>query len=180
MTAYDTIAHLKPCPNPARWLRTQPDLKTAWESCEYADWMLSLAGRLSVPHSLIVLAACDCARTALPYVKSGEDQPRLAIEADERWAVDPTEENREVVGKAARAVSAAAYGTAYAAYAAYAATRAAYAWNAAFAAAYAACAASYATCAAGGPRKVAPTVMADLVRARIPWSVVAERLETIS
>jgi hypothetical protein len=33
----------------------------------------------------LVLAACRCARLALPFVRVGEDRPRLAIEAAEAW-----------------------------------------------------------------------------------------------
>jgi hypothetical protein len=75
-TAYDLISHLCPCEEAIAWLRTQPaDIVTAWNACERADWLLWLAGRAGVEPPLLVLAACDCARTALRFVPAGEDRP---------------------------------------------------------------------------------------------------------
>jgi hypothetical protein len=56
----------------------------------------------------VVRLACQCARTALQYVPNGEDRPRLAIEAAERWADNPTESNRLAAWAAARAAGDAA------------------------------------------------------------------------
>jgi hypothetical protein len=64
-----------------------------------------VAHKPGVDRSLVVLAACDCARTALRYVPPGEDRPLLAIEA-------------------AAHLRAAAAEAAYADYAAHAAARA--------------------------------------------------------
>jgi hypothetical protein len=129
--------------------------REVWENCERADWLLWWAARDGFDHVEIVRAACACARTALKYVPDGEDRPRLAIEAAERWCDDPTEEHRRASADAAYAVADAAANAARAAYAAaYAAACAAYAAarapdaDAAADAAYAACAAADAAYAA--------------------------------
>ena len=67
------------------WLATQSDPRAAWEACERADWMIWYARRRDVDPKAFVRIACDCARTALPFVPEGENRPRLAIEAAERW-----------------------------------------------------------------------------------------------
>ena len=68
-----------------------PTLEKAWQSCERGDWMLWLIGELSgeptsASRKKLVLAACECARLALPYVTKGEKRPLQAIETAERWA----------------------------------------------------------------------------------------------
>ena len=66
-----------------------------WDECERADWLLWWAGTMGRnSHQKIVLTVVTCARTALHYVPDGEERPRLAIEAAERWAKDPSEKNR--------------------------------------------------------------------------------------
>ncbi len=91
--------------------------------------MLWFAAHAKCKRTLLVKVACACARTALQYAPVGDDRPRLAIEAAERWAENPSEENQ--VSAALAATTAAAYAagqTAFAAgQAAYAATHAAYA-----------------------------------------------------
>lgn len=84
--------------------------------------------------------ACACARSVLHLVPSGEDRPRKAIEAAERWIADPSAANSAVAAAAAEAAytayaartpaegAASAY-AAYAAHAAYAANSLAYALN---------------------------------------------------
>src|ERR1700678_2654565 len=100
------------------------------------DWLLYFAAKEgSTPHKLIIKAACQCARQALPYVKQGELRPLQAIETTERWLEDKA--TIEEVNLAANAVYSVAYYAANAA--AYAAAAAAYyAADAAYSAAYAA------------------------------------------
>jgi len=61
-----------------------------WNICEDGAVMLNALGQVGEPGSdarrPLVLAACECARLALPHVLPGEDRPRLAIETAERWA----------------------------------------------------------------------------------------------
>ena len=51
--------------------------------------------------------ACACARRALPYVPAGEDRPRLAIEAAEKWVTCPCEQCARKAVEAAKAAEAA-------------------------------------------------------------------------
>ena len=112
------------CSDAVQWVAKR-DLATAWQECPRGDWLLWLCakqiGEAGWPtHQQVVLAACACAETALPYVPAGEDRPRLAIEAVRAWTR----------GEATLAqVKAAAY-AASAAYAAYASASAAYAADA--------------------------------------------------
>jgi hypothetical protein len=148
--------------------------------------MLWAAGKLGVDRRLIVRAAAMCARTALKYVPIGENRPLAAIEAAERWAENPTEENRVGARAAAYAAADAAYAAdvaaAYAAYAAAnaaanaadAANAAADAADAADVAADAANAAAYAADADAKPQN-SHRKLAILVREIIPAALIAEK-----
>ena len=96
-------------------------------------WCVTLSDR-----KLLVLAACACARLALPHVLAGELRPLHAIETAEHWARDENGVTLEDVRKARNAANAtydAAYAAAHAAHAYAADAHAAYAANAADAAA---------------------------------------------
>ena len=87
----DDLWRLGACGDAVAWAAGFPDLGAAWAACERGDWMLWLAGRVSdKPMSdarrPLVLAACECARLALPHVRAGDDRPLRAIEMAERWA----------------------------------------------------------------------------------------------
>lgn len=89
-----------------------------------------------IDRCVAVWCAAQCARNVLHHVPAGEERPRLAIEAAERWAREPTEENRKVAHAAATNAATHAADAAYA-YANANANANAYAANA-YAAAYAA------------------------------------------
>ena len=78
------------CEEAVDWARTQPTLAAAWAKCTRGDWMLWLLAQGtkqgSEHHKRLVLCACACARLSLEYVPIGEERPRKAIEAAERWA----------------------------------------------------------------------------------------------
>jgi hypothetical protein len=81
----------RPCADALAWLRTQPDAETAWRTCERGNWMLFHVGKYagesgSDARRTLVLAACACARLALPHVRAGESRPLRAIETAEAWA----------------------------------------------------------------------------------------------
>ncbi len=146
----DTLAPLSPCAEAMTYLQTQPDAVTAWNQCERGDWMLWLAGKYAGPpegegRKGLVLAACACARLALPHFTKlypHDGRVLACIETAERWARGEATlaELRQARSAADDAADAAA-----AADAAYAADAAAYAAAAADAAAYtAAAAAAYA------------------------------------
>ena len=115
------IFNQKPCTDAVEWLKTQPDLKTAWNNCERGDWMwwALMHGGIELSQSTCVDFANDCAGRAKKYAANAA-----------AWAAD------------------AAYAAAYASHAAWAAARAAAnaaadasdasAWAAAYAAADAA------------------------------------------
>ncbi|MDP2730557.1 MAG: hypothetical protein Q8O55_08735 [Dehalococcoidales bacterium] len=111
-----------PCQESIDWAKTQPDWQTAWNNCERGDWMLHRLARNmgewgSPAHRKLVLAACQCARLALPYVAEGEKRPLLAIELAERWAKGEAISREQLRNAADAAYTSDA---AYAAYAAYA------------------------------------------------------------
>jgi hypothetical protein len=109
MNFRDTLIELNACVDAVKWVGDR-DEETAWAECKRADWMLWLAERRSwgSDKRLLTRAACICARTALRYVPVGEDRPRLAIEAAERWADDPSEVTRALMNAAVAAAWSAA------------------------------------------------------------------------
>ena len=182
MKLKDKLESMHACSEAIKWVGNR-GIKTAWRDCPRGDWMLWIAGRLEIDHKLLVLAACDCAETALKYAPD-DDRPAKCIEVTRKWCE----------GKATtddvRAAQCGAYAAAYVAYAAAdvadVAVSAAYAAadvaDAAYAAAdvadvadvavSAAYAASYASYAAYAARKSAHKLCADLVRARIPYETI--------
>ena len=126
-TVADRIAHLDPCMEAIKWARGYTSPSKAWRECRRGDWMLFYAGKCSGPpesegRKRLVLAACECARLALPRYEKRypkDNRVRNCIDVAERWAKGQATiaELRE-----ARAADAAAYAAAAAAaYAAYAA-----------------------------------------------------------
>ena len=84
----DGLKALGACPEALRWAEKQKGPGLAWKSCARGDWMLWLLGRKACPawsdsRKPLVLAACECARLALPYTKD----PRVlkCIETAEAW-----------------------------------------------------------------------------------------------
>ena len=152
--------------------RTCRDL---WDAAPNGAWLLGYAQAARAPRSVLVRAAAACVRPALRFVPEGEDRPRLAVEAAEAWADEPTERNRrraEKAGQAAWKGAAGAGGAATSAGAAGAAAgaEAEAAW-AAGAAAWAAWRAAWAHDEAEGPdsRAAAHAACADEVRRLVPF-----------
>ena len=177
----DFLKKLTACGSAIAWVETQPDVDTAWRNCQRGDWMLWLLAKRDADRQTLVLAACECARLALPHVPDGEDRPRLAIETAERWAKGEATLLEVRIGggaahlAAANATSAAASAAGDAAFAAASATDvAAYAASAADAAYAAADAAdvAYAAFAAADVadvgRKKTLALCADIVRRHFP------------
>jgi len=78
--------------------------KETWDNCVRPDWLLWWAARTNTNDArAIVRCAVIAARKVLPLVVAGEDRPRLAIEAAEKWVDTPTPDN----AKAARAAAEA-------------------------------------------------------------------------
>jgi hypothetical protein len=155
------------CREAAEWAGDKT-LDQAWAECERGDWMLWLAHMAGVETRLIVLSACDCAETASGYYTPDTVLACVwAIDSARRFVAGETDREEVVVARSA------ASDAAYAAYAASAAAYAAYA-AAASAAAYtdASDAAAYAAYAAADAHAGSLRVSADLVRARISYSVI--------
>jgi hypothetical protein len=168
------------CPEAVEWVGSR-GLSAAWRECERADWMLWFAARVEIDRKALVLAACDCAETALRFVPEGEDRPRVAIETARRWArgAATLQETRDAADAASAADSAAdasaEIAASYAAHASYAA--AASASSASYAAVSAADSAADAYAAYGGVR--AHKRMSALVRKRITVKMLSARCEEL-
>ena len=98
------LVQLHACHEAVAWAKRQPTYAKAWSSCRRADWLLWLAGRTDADRAAVVLAACACARTALPHVRAGELRPLRAIETAEAWCRG--EATIEQVREARRAAAA--------------------------------------------------------------------------
>jgi len=116
----EKLKSLAACKDAVTWVGNRT-LKKAWAECERPEWMLWLCGKMIgkrgwPTHQEIVLIACWCARRAQKYWHDEKDvRPMKAIEAAEKWAKDPTEENRSAANASANASSAAAAAAAAAA-----------------------------------------------------------------
>ena len=113
MTLKQLLSRTQACAEAREWAKPYATLEAAWAACPRADWMLWLAakgiGEIGSPaHRQLVLAACDCARHALPHVRRGEKRPLAAIEIAERWARDELGVTLAQVRTAAAAAYAAA------------------------------------------------------------------------
>lgn len=160
--------NLNACSEGVEFARRFDTYQEAWNACQRGDFMLWLAGKLSGEigsdaRKQLVLAACACARLALPFVKKGENSPRLAIETAEAY----------VRGEATLEAVRSAYSSAYAyAYTYAAASASACAYASAHAAAYVCASASYAAdashYASAAARKKMQAECADEVRRIIP------------
>jgi len=149
------IEHYRPCDSAVDWLLAQPDLKTAWDTCPRADWLLwALRNTGYADGRTLRLLACDFVR----YTPVGDgrtvwnlladERSRSAVETSERYA---NELATDVELAAARAAGDAAWA------AASDAAAGAAAWAAAWAAA----------------KNAAAAAQADMVRARIGWADIA-------
>jgi hypothetical protein len=161
MNFHDELRHMRACPDSTSWARDYQTAQAAWDACERGDWMLWWAARRDVRRQDLVLAACACARLALPHARGVA--AGLAIATAERWARG----DERVTLDELRAVAAAARDIAFAADAsAAAAAAAAYSESAAHStAAYCASVASSARAAdAGIPREGTLRKCADICR----------------
>ena len=155
------------CSSAMNWLGDR-DSDQMWAECERPDWLLWWAGQV-VSRQELVLAACDCAETALRYVPEGEDRPRLAIDAARRWARGEATV-KEVDAARAAAIAAyinAGYAASYAALTAYA-TPAPYAAHSAAAAAEEAARAAARADDYAATHAAADATMCQLIRDRWP------------
>jgi len=184
----DMLDDLGACEESLDWLKEKKpsNVYQAWRSCPRGDWLLWFAAKIGVDRRLVVAAACEIARDALPIFEGkypDDNRPRKAIETAEEWCKGKA--TQEQVRMAAAAAAAAAADAAAAAAAADAAdawaaawAAAADAWAAAWAAADAADAADAAAdAAAADARDKALQKYAAIVRKHISWRMVKERMK---
>src|SRR6185312_10141810 len=123
-------------------------LQEVWDTCERGDWLLWLCGNMSEregwpTRKQVVLAAVECATTALKYVKAGENRPAECLRIVREWCAGNATIEQVREARNAAAAAAAYYAAADDADAAYyAAVAAAAADDAAYYAAVAAAAAA--------------------------------------
>ena len=153
------LESLQACAEAIAWAGDRT-ARQAWDECPRADWLLWWAAKTPAnTRSEIVLTVWVCVRRALRFVAAGEDRSRLAIEAVERWARDPSEVNRLAAAQAAAAAAWAA-GAAWAAAAVAAVWAAGATW------------AAWATLAAGAALAAEHRELCRIVRQRLrlPWT----------
>ena len=108
------LKELGACLEAVNWTGSQIDDASAWNACERGDWMLWLLGKLSGPawgerRKLLVLAACECARLALPYTHGKQIETYIeTVEAWTRGEVTQTQVRNAYDAAAAAATNAAA------------------------------------------------------------------------
>jgi len=56
-----------------------------WRECPCGSWLLWVAGNSGVEASILVAAACDCARQSLQFLPPDETRPESVIAVAERW-----------------------------------------------------------------------------------------------
>jgi hypothetical protein len=81
------IKKFKPCDAAIDWIKSLPEssLEEIWEACERPDWLYWLVDQVQIEKKLIVLSACEIARTVLYLIPKEELRPLKAIEAAEGW-----------------------------------------------------------------------------------------------
>ncbi|KKL52844.1 hypothetical protein LCGC14_2281380 [marine sediment metagenome] len=140
------IKRLGACEDAVEWASQYKTPEKAWINCKRGDWMLWLLGKLagepgSDSRKPLVLAACECARLSLPYVKKGDKRPLKAMEVAEQWAKG--EGNITLEDVRAAAFYAASYAASAASSAAYSAASSAYSADSAASSAYSAAYSAY-------------------------------------
>ena len=117
-TQFEVLLYqLRACSEAIKWAQGK-DPQTFWDTCPRADWLLWLVGRMVDKEGWptrkeVVLAACDCAETALKYVPQGEERPRKCIEIVREWVEGAA--SLDAMREAHRTVYAAVYAALYAA-----------------------------------------------------------------
>ena len=95
------------CSGSIEWAKNYPTRAQAWQACEKPHWLLFAIDKLGKPtEQEWRILACAFAREALPFVRHGEDRPRIAIETAERDARG--EATREALDAARSAADSAA------------------------------------------------------------------------
>ena len=111
-TAKQHLRAIGACSEAREWAGERT-AQQCWDECPRADWLLWWAENTEANSNMaIAKAGCACARSVLHLVTAGEDRPRLAIDAKERWIEDPSVENAAAWAAARAAAWAAAWAAA--------------------------------------------------------------------
>jgi hypothetical protein len=78
------LKRLGACRKGLEWAAHHDDLLDAWWACPRGDWLLWLAVKLGLERRIVVFAACEVARLALPF--TDDERPRTAIILAEQLA----------------------------------------------------------------------------------------------
>lgn len=119
MTHIDLLKQHDACESAIKWASQYPDLATAWDNCQRADWMIWLHNKkiIQISDRDLRLFACDCVRhtpigggrTAWDLLT--DERSRNAVEVAERYANgEATDDELIAAEKAARAAAWAAAG----------------------------------------------------------------------
>lgn len=132
-TPAEFLANKSPCREGLDFAIQFDTMADVWDACEQPGWMFWIIRRTTpLTKKQSVQMSVAFSEPRLDCVPEGEDRPRNAIEAANKWLKDPTEENRiaaSVAVKAAYCAARAAADFSYAEAAAYAAAGAATAAN---------------------------------------------------
>lgn len=90
-----------------KWASHHDNPLEAWNTCPRGDWLLCLAVKLGVEHRVVVLAACTCARLALPF--SQDERPLRAMLLTEQWILGASDVTGQDVEDAAKECDEAAF-----------------------------------------------------------------------
>lgn len=177
----DHLIRMCACRESLEWYDAAPGEPThLWIACPRIAWLFWCAIRAGVDIRSIVLAACDCARFALPFIPDETERADSCtrIETAEAWTRGEAtlEQVRAAADAAADTVSYATHATTAIHSAAYATVAAAYAADAAHSAAADTVAAHAAAAATAAARQVTYRTCANIVRSRIPWSLIETAL----
>ena len=83
----NALNKISACLASIEWAKNYPTRAQVWQACEEPYWLLFAIDKLGKPtEQEWRILACAFAREALPFVRHGEDRPRIAIETAERYA----------------------------------------------------------------------------------------------
>ena len=157
-------------------------LRTAWRTCERADWMLHLADEAEIDRKTLVTLACYVAKSVLKYVPANNNRPRLALDMAESWcrgelsAIEVSKATRLLIETFEKECVKPTQQELEASYAAFEAAESVYSINAAAYVSDVIHGAAYASNRRGVVRG-GGKLYADMIRSRIPVELIASGLE---
>ena len=114
MLVADELCRLEAGFEMVEWAGRRRSRDRAWRDCPRGDWLIEWAALAGADPRDVVRAAAACARLALIHVPSAEARPRLALDAAEAWADEPSAARAEAARAATTAATVAAAAAAWA------------------------------------------------------------------